>query len=652
MINIPDYTLSGLGGQPALNGTGLVRMDGTSVSYDNNTYLTSSDETDPEVGVNTTNYLPKWNGTALVTSSIYDNGNVGIGTTNPLAKLSFGDFHFPGAIPPPAEQTVTLRLYDGGDGTVIYGFGVSTNSLNIAANQAGGRIRFWTDGTERSIVNESGLNVVGTLTLNGVPVCTSSDSYWSWNPNGGGNTYLTAGQNVGIGTSSPLHKLDVVGYINTDVNFGYKMGGLTVLKAYQSNGSTVVGHYAGLNLQTDGLYNVAVGNGALQTATTGGSNTAVGNGSLYSSNSYSNSAFGSWSLYYTTSGSHNTAFGSYALYKNLIGNYNSAFGNESLNQTTGNSNVGIGHYSLLFNSSGSNNTVIGVASGRGQFGSVIQNSVLVGYAAGLNLTTGSNNLLLGYQAGDDITSGGNNIVIGYDISTPSPTTSNHLNIGNLIFGDLSAGKVGIGTATPGQKLTVAGTIESTSGGFKFPDGTVQASAATGGGGGHYVGELYGGGVVFWVDHNGDHGLICSMIDLSTSQAWSNVASTLIGPTAQSDWDGQSNTNAIIGQSGHTGSAAKLCDDYTNVDYGTGAYSDWYLPTIDDLNLLYNAKRFVSKALDSDLNGATTAITKNVYWSSTEDGDALAMSFLFVLFIGVGGGDDKANTFSVRAIRAF
>jgi hypothetical protein len=40
--------------------------------------------------------------------------------------------------------------------------------------------------------------------------------------------------------------------------------------------------------------------------------------------------------------------------------------------------------------------------------------------------------------------------------------------------------VGIGTAAPGQKLTVAGTIESTSGGIKFPDGTTQATAAAGG----------------------------------------------------------------------------------------------------------------------------------------------------------------------------
>jgi type II secretory pathway pseudopilin PulG len=38
------------------------------------------------------------------------------------------------------------------------------------------------------------------------------------------------------------------------------------------------------------------------------------------------------------------------------------------------------------------------------------------------------------------------------------------------------GNVGIGTSTPAQKLTVAGTIESTTGGFKFPDGTQQTTA--------------------------------------------------------------------------------------------------------------------------------------------------------------------------------
>lgn len=41
------------------------------------------------------------------------------------------------------------------------------------------------------------------------------------------------------------------------------------------------------------------------------------------------------------------------------------------------------------------------------------------------------------------------------------------------------GRVGVGTATPGQQLSVAGTIESLSGGFKFPDGSIQTSAAAG-----------------------------------------------------------------------------------------------------------------------------------------------------------------------------
>jgi hypothetical protein len=41
------------------------------------------------------------------------------------------------------------------------------------------------------------------------------------------------------------------------------------------------------------------------------------------------------------------------------------------------------------------------------------------------------------------------------------------------------GDVGVGTTTPDEKLEVAGTVHSTGGGFKFPDGTVQSTAVTG-----------------------------------------------------------------------------------------------------------------------------------------------------------------------------
>ncbi|MBT5419432.1 MAG: hypothetical protein HOK80_00960, partial [Candidatus Cloacimonetes bacterium] len=44
---------------------------------------------------------------------------------------------------------------------------------------------------------------------------------------------------------------------------------------------------------------------------------------------------------------------------------------------------------------------------------------------------------------------------------------------------LNGGNVGIGTDTPTSELTVAGTIESTTGGIKFPDGTTQTTAAFG-----------------------------------------------------------------------------------------------------------------------------------------------------------------------------
>jgi len=49
----------------------------------------------------------------------------------------------------------------------------------------------------------------------------------------------------------------------------------------------------------------------------------------------------------------------------------------------------------------------------------------------------------------------------------------------VIRGD--SGNVGIGTTTPGYKLDVAGDIHSTTG-FRFPDGTLQTTAASGGGG--------------------------------------------------------------------------------------------------------------------------------------------------------------------------
>ena len=70
------------------------------------------------------------------------------------------------------------------------------------------------------------------------------------------------------------------------------------------------------------------------------------------------------------------------------------------------------------------------------------------------------------------------VVDGNSFDFRENTTSNV----NTRFRIVPGGNVGIGTNAPASKLSVAGTIESTTGGIKFPDGTVQTTAATGTGG--------------------------------------------------------------------------------------------------------------------------------------------------------------------------
>ena len=173
---------------------------------------------------------------------------------------------------------------------------------------------------------------------------------------------------------------------------------------------------------------------------------------------------------------------------------------------------------------------------------------------------------------------------------------------------------------------------------------------------HYIGEEFGGGVIFhlWKDPQGvEHGLIVDKTDLSTSQVWSNVTA-LIGVTAQSSWNGLGNSNAILGQAGQTNSAAALCLNSIN-----GGQSDWYLPSIDELSLLWHNRFNVNKSL-STIGGATAlpislANVSSIYlWSSTENvggGQAFRISFTYgdASYVNLGG-----NGFAhyVRAVRAF
>jgi hypothetical protein len=171
---------------------------------------------------------------------------------------------------------------------------------------------------------------------------------------------------------------------------------------------------------------------------------------------------------------------------------------------------------------------------------------------------------------------------------------------------------------------------------------------------HFIGEQYGGGVVFHVykDASGaEHGLIVALTEQSTAQAWSNVDTTLIGNAAQSSWDGLSNSMAIVNQSGHTNSAASLC-----LNLISNGYDDWYLPAILELLTLQNNLFNVNKTL-SNVNGTNpinptvynSANSSIIYWSSTEQ---TYMNANYIAMNYFAAPVSKSQSFHVRAVRKF
>lgn len=264
--------------------------------------------------------------------------------------------------------------------------------------------------------------------------------------------YVDNDGNVGIGTTTPGAALDINGPI-------WQTG---------TGNSVFLGDSAGVNDDLTDNRNVFIGYNAGMSNTSGYGNIANGNFSLYSNTTGDvNTANGNESLTLNTSGSFNIANGYAALYSNTTGNGNVANGSYSLeSNTTGFLNTANGSTSLRSNTIGSSNTAFGDATLHAN-------------------TSGDKNIALGSWAGYNVTTGSNNILIGYRVYAPTGSESNQMSIGNIIFATdvdgvehtISSGNVGIGTKNPSQKLSVAGIIESTTGGFQFPDGTIQTTAA-------------------------------------------------------------------------------------------------------------------------------------------------------------------------------
>jgi hypothetical protein len=258
-------------------------------------------------------------------------------------------------------------------------------------------------------------------------------------------------------------------------------------------------------------------------------------------------------------------------------------------------------------------------------------------------------------------------IVGADIPTLNQNTTG---TASNVTGIVAVANGGTGTATPslvaGTNITVTGT---------FPNQTITASAAAGavtqivagtnvtispaggtgvvtinasggGGGGTEIGAQIGGGIVVAVfnDAGVNKALVASLTNLSVSLPYTITAfqAIAIGATAQSIYDGLTNTNAIIAQTllpATTAYAAGIARLFAG-----GGFSDWYLPSLWELNILFNSATIINKILGST-NGF---ITSNNYWSSTEVGATSAWNKSF--FDNSDSNSGKNGNRIVRAVR--
>jgi len=173
-----------------------------------------------------------------------------------------------------------------------------------------------------------------------------------------------------------------------------------------------------------------------------------------------------------------------------------------------------------------------------------------------------------------------------------------------------------------------------------------------------IGDYRDGGIVFYiasppVDLDGDGvldtGLVCAIVDQSSSIEWilgGSTQTTENGGTSASIGQGQTNTTAMMSQVGYTGGAAKVCDEYTITVNGI-IYSDWFLPSRDELNQIYTNKATINTTAAAN---SGSNFSNNFYWSSTEGNTSNAWDQIFSN--GPQGNSSKYYTDYVRAVRTF
>lgn len=422
---------------------------------------------------------------------IDDSGNVGIGITSPTAKLQVS-----------GSTQVGLSSINAGSYTnglaYVNPSGTATSLFLFQAGVASGHVGFRASDNNLYIVN----------------------SYTNGSVTNSAAIALTSTGNVGIGTTSPIAKLDVQGSItavtnlakgvnisnnlissaNNDVLVGLDIapnyvGGVGAFNNFAGGAGYSAGTYTNISLTggtgTGAIATIIVVGSAVTTvtittpgsgyylgnilSTSGGTINGVGSGFNLTVNTLSNTSVKPIGL--RVDGINIGRGGGYNSTNTVIGNL------AGLNNTTGGANTFLGYLSGQFNNSGSQNTFIG--QNAGGLNTSGNNNTNIGVNAGFANTTGVANVFLGRDAGRFITdkstpatsvdrsimlgyrtsplgdSQTNQIVIGYDstgLGSNTTVLGNSSTITTAIYGDLLLGTT-IDSGT--EKLQVQGTAGMT-----------------------------------------------------------------------------------------------------------------------------------------------------------------------------------------------
>jgi hypothetical protein len=161
-----------------------------------------------------------------------------------------------------------------------------------------------------------------------------------------------------------------------------------------------------------------------------------------------------------------------------------------------------------------------------------------------------------------------------------------------------------------------------------------------------MGDFAQGGIVFWVDETGEHGLVADTADISSGIQWYNGVPKVTNASGDGVGSGKMNTMLIIAQQtvdNPAGNfAALVCANLRR-----GPYGDWYLPSKEELNLMYQNRAAINATA---LANGGSAFANSAYWSSTELDASNAWYFFFSH--GFTSFYNKTGPLRVRAIRAF